>query len=595
MSEGLQTRVLVGPLPIILIAAVVQGWGLYGLHYAIAGQHWPATSTGWLFACYGALLFAPTTLQLLAGYARRRDVRVIVTLVALAYAGFGAHHGNAVFVPLGDQSYTGNDGLFALGVEAVVLWLLLLPFLQTRLAAGRWSLHYPTLFSTSWSNVLLLAEALLFTGLLWLLLVLCAALFRMLGIDFFRELFGEPIFIYPVTALTFGIALHLIGSIDRLTSVVLEQLLNVLKWLAVIAGLILALFTITLVFKLPELLMSGQRAIGAAWLLWLVAVMVLLLNAAYRDGTVARPYPPTIAQALRWVVPLLVIVALTALYALVVRTHSYGLTVDRVWAFIVAGAAFVYAVGYGVTVFDRAGWLPGIARVNVLAALALIVVLGCALTPLASPYRLAANSQFQAAQRLPAPVSENDGNPNSRRDTPFDYLRFSAGRYGVDRLRQLAQVDAGTQSERIHAAARAALARTERWQSSQIEPAEYLAALMMYPDGRTIDAALLEALSTALREGRTFVGFGEESGIGIFIDLNGDGRDEFVLLHPYGGSSFEYRDAGWRELRRFHSSMTVQDWLKMRETVRSGQVEAVSPSWKQLQIGSRRIDVISTR
>jgi hypothetical protein len=34
------------------------------------------------------------------------------------------------------------------------------------------------------------------------------------------------------------------------------------------------------------LLFTGQKAIGAAWLLWLVAVVVLLLNAAYRDGTV---------------------------------------------------------------------------------------------------------------------------------------------------------------------------------------------------------------------------------------------------------------------------------------------------------------------
>lgn len=37
----------------------------------------------------------------------------------------------------------------------------------------------------------------------------------MLGIRFFKELFQEPIFVYPVTSLTFGIALYLIGSLDR--------------------------------------------------------------------------------------------------------------------------------------------------------------------------------------------------------------------------------------------------------------------------------------------------------------------------------------------------------------------------------------------
>lgn len=65
-------------------------------------------------------------------------------------------------------------------------------------------------------------------------------MFSLLYIRFFEKLFKMPIFIYPVTALTFGFALYMIGSLTRLVGVVLEQLLNVLKWLAVIAGLILA-------------------------------------------------------------------------------------------------------------------------------------------------------------------------------------------------------------------------------------------------------------------------------------------------------------------------------------------------------------------
>ena len=174
----------------------------------------------------------------------------------------------------------------------------------------------------------MLAEAALFTGLFWLLLFLWQMLFHMLGIDYFRELFEEPIFIYPVTSLTFGCALHLIGSIERLTAVVLEQILNVLKWLGLLAGVILAFFTIALVFKLPGLLFTGQKAIGAAWLLWLTAVVVLLLNAAYPDnGSVSQPYPKWIAQFLRVVVPLTVVISSTALYAL--WMHWPALWIDR--------------------------------------------------------------------------------------------------------------------------------------------------------------------------------------------------------------------------------------------------------------------------
>jgi hypothetical protein len=92
------------------------------------------------------------------------------------------------------------------------------------------------LFTYAWRNKLVLGEAALFTGLFWLLLFLWQMLFHMLGINYFRELFEEPIFVYPVTSLAFGSALHLIGSIERLTAVVLEQLLNVLKWLGLLAG-----------------------------------------------------------------------------------------------------------------------------------------------------------------------------------------------------------------------------------------------------------------------------------------------------------------------------------------------------------------------
>src|SRR5258708_14892968 len=57
------------------------------------------------------------------------------------------------------------------------------------------------------------------------------------------------------------------------------------------------------------------------------------------DRAVPQPYPKWIAQFLRGVVPLTVIISLTAVYALWMRRRHYGLTVERVWAFVVAGDA----------------------------------------------------------------------------------------------------------------------------------------------------------------------------------------------------------------------------------------------------------------
>ncbi|MCP5339036.1 MAG: hypothetical protein R3E75_02650 [Steroidobacteraceae bacterium] len=77
-----------------------------------------------------------------------------------------------------------------------------------------------------------------------------------------------------------------------------------------IAALILLLFTLGLSSLLPELFGEGRRTISAAWLLWLIAVMVLMLNAAYRDGSAAQPYLKAIGLALRIVAPLMLVVAL---------------------------------------------------------------------------------------------------------------------------------------------------------------------------------------------------------------------------------------------------------------------------------------------
>lgn len=581
-------------LPFILLLAVIQGWALYGLHYAIWEQHWPATDFAWLLACYGVALFIPTTLQLLAGFPRSTEFWVIAAAVATAYFYFGWHYGSAIVVPP-DDGLIYKEGMFALGIAAIVLWLMVLPFVQAKLIVGHWNAHYPTLFTWAWHNHLMLAEAILFTVLFWLLLGLWAALFHMLDIDFFLELFARPIFIYPVTALTFGIALHLIGSIDVLTSVVLEQVLNVFKWLAIVAGVILVLFTLALVLKLPGLLASGERAIGAAWLLWLVAVVVLLLNAAYRDGTVARPYPTVVSQFLRWVVPLTIIVAWVAFYAVIVRMNTYGLTVARFWACVVSGAAVLYSTGYTVTVFARSGWLPGISRINVIVALGLILTIAGALTPVLSPYRLAANSQFKRAQeplRVSQKVDDETNRYLTQSTTPFHYLRFEAGRYGVDRLKSLAALETGPEAARISEAAGNALKLEQAWEAmTQLGSIDDVSALKVYPPDRDMSVELKSAVMAGIGPSELFGVVDSTESVGLFVDLDGDSNDEFIVLNYCRGAIFARSESGWTKVGNFFHSCDSSTWPAMTSSLERGEFEAVLPRWRDLQIGSMKINI----
>ncbi|HTT04500.1 MAG TPA: hypothetical protein VMF64_04370 [Steroidobacteraceae bacterium] len=590
MDSTTQSTTTKAALPPILIAAVIQGVSLYALQHAIEVHAWPSNQLGWLLAFYGVALFCPVTFELLVEHRGRRAFWVLLALLGAVMFYFGWHHGNEVVDPH-HNSLAASGAFFVLPFVVTVWWLQVLPFLQNRLSAGRWTMDYRLLFTHAWRNIITLAEAGLFAGLFWLILGLWMSLFHMIGIDLFRHLFTKPAFAYLVTSIAFGCALLLIGSIDRIVSAVLEQLLNVLKWLAPLAGLLLALFTLALAARLPGLIATGSRAIGAVWLLWLVAVVVLLVNAAYRDGTVECPYPNWLARALRICVPLTVIISITALYALGVRAAHYGLSVERVWAFIVAGAALMYSLGYSRAAFRTGPWLQDIARVNVVVALLLLAAIAAALTPLFSPYRLAAASQsklilegrYGTVTRSPPGVS------------PFRYLAFDAGQYGRRRLEQLAQLHGGAGADEIRDLARQALAQKAPGEIVSARDAGALVAnLSIYPAGRKLDpelARLLVANWGKPQAGMYFAARSDSAMAGVFVDLDGDGVDEFVLLMAGGGPAYQHLATGWRYIGRLSPDGPFPNWQALLQELTRGNLAAVTPRWKELSVGPHRFRV----
>jgi hypothetical protein len=579
-------------LPVILAAAVVQGGALFGLHHAITTRTWPATDLAWLLALYSVVVLIPVTVQLLAGQMRGQAAAAIVALMTVAVFYFGWHHGSAV-ADFRDNHFAESGECFPLAIVLIVLWLLVMPFVQARLKMGRWTADYLPLFDYAWRNAITLAEAGVFTGLFWLLLFLWQSLFHMLHIDFFRELFREPIFVYPVTSLVVGCALHLIGSVERFVSTVLEQILNVFKWLGTVSGLLLALFTLALIFRLPSLIFTGEKAIGASWLLWLVAVVVLFLNAACRDGSVSKPYPRWIAFSLRIVIPLTVIVALTATYALSLRTREYGLTVERFWGFIVAAAALIYSMGYSLAAIGEGAWFAGISRVNVIAALALIGALGLALTPVLSPYRLSAVSQYTLVMEGRfKPVDDRH-----RGGSPFHYLRFASGAYGRHKLAELAQLQNHPDAPRIRELASAEQRLTNPWETVPQEPAaNALAKMVIYPPGRTLDAELSQRLRADLDDPKRrymWASAADAPIAGLFVALStdGSGSEEFVLLNGANGVVYRKDTRAWREIGLANGAPSAVTQKSLLAELARGNVSVKDPAWKELWVGSHRIRV----
>jgi hypothetical protein len=578
-------------LPIILAAAVAQGWALFGLHHAITTHTWPATNLAWLIALYSVVVLIPLTTQLIADQVKKPASWVILGLMTAAFFYAGWHHGGSV-ASVGDQRFAQSGECFPLAIILTVLWLLLMPFVQARLKVGRWTAGYRQFFDHAWRNAIVLAEAAAFSALFWLLLFLWQSLFHMLQIDFFRDLFGEPIFAYPVTSLVFGCALHLIGSVDRLVATVLEQILNVFKWLGTVSGVLLALFTLALISRLPSLITTGQRAIGANWLLWLVAVVVLFLNAAYRDGTVEKPYPKQIAICLRFVIPLTVVITLTALFALCVRTGEYGLTVERVWGFIVASAALIYSVGYSAAAIKKGPWFGGISQVNVAVALALIGAISLTLTPLLSPYRLSANSQYSRVLSGRFKTTEKPSDHSS----PFHYLRFDSGEYGRGKLDELAHLENHPDADRIRELAAEATRRANPWEVTRGIASDALAKMFIYPSGRTLDADLTKQLTGELNNPQRrymWMPVGDCPLAGLFVDLSKDGAgtENFVLLNGTNGLVYEKGATGWREVGQAHEFGAAAPQKDILAILARGEVSTRDPTWKELWIGTHHIRV----
>ena len=547
--------------------ALLQGAILWWLYRSIELGVWPATDRGWLIGLIAAAILVPIAHYLTSDITGDRRRFWVLPPFALALFGFGWHHG----------AWTVNDpnfDSFAFALALVVLVFHALPFVQVWLANRRLRPQYEELFHYAWRNTLLIAFSAVFCGVFWLLLWLWGALFRMLGVTFFIDLFTEAYFALPATTVAAGIGMQLAGSVERLQNVLRNQLLTMLKWLAPLAILILAMFTLTLLVKSPELLLEQRQVISAAWLLWLVALTVALLNAAYQDGRTEAPYPPWLGKAIRLIVPFLLPVSVLAAYALGVRVDSYGLTVARSWGILVAGIALAYAAGYTWAALRRGSWMGGMGVVNVGVALATVLLLTLMLTPVLSPERLAAASQF--ARVLEKPNADS-----------YRYLRFDSGEYGGMRLRRLAELRDHPDAEAIRAAAKLELEKKSPWYPRASRAELTMSDFEVFPVGQVLDPGVLSALNAAQRDAfRHYCEPAERCPV-LFADLNRDGEPEALVFSNYGTVAIRMQGGEWTVTERMQhlgASAPFNGRRTIREELARGNYVVRDLGWQVLEI-----------
>jgi hypothetical protein len=332
--------------------------------------------------------------------------------------------------------------------------------------------------------------------------------------------------------------------------------------------------------RLPALFAEGQKVMEATWLLWLVALNVLLLNAAYQSGREPPGYGRFIEQALRVVPPLLVIVAATALYSLALRTSLFGLTPARYWGLVTAAAALAYAIGYSVAAGSRGAWFARMGTLNVALALALLAVLLLSVTPVADPLRLSIDSQARRAFA----ATDDEARVGALR-----FLGREAGAAGRTRLEGIARLsDAEGGSSALRAAATAAQRPTDP-RDDDVEA--WLARIELPPGSPALEPGLRTALQTARVKDGTLFGVGRM--MLLRSDLDGDGTPDALLLDSENFHLFwlfGVGDDGTWTMRSngmlMRSGTRVAD---LRAALQAGDFGTLPPRLRDLRVGDDRL------
>ncbi len=375
-------------------------------------------------------------------------------------------------------------------VAALLSLFLFVPLAQSaeRTGAGRWPLRwsYDDVHDHGWTNILTFGASLLFAGLFYLMLLLLAEMFGLIGIVAPRHWLDNGYVGMAIGGGAIGASTALLrdrrGVLSSLQSVVMA----VLRVASPVIALGLALFVAALPFTGLEPLWDATRATTPI-VLSAAILALLLVNAVLGSGRGDEAQ----AMALRWSAILLgfglMPLAIIAVWSTGLRVGQYGWTPERLWAAVFVAMGLMTAAVYAAAIISgRERWGERLRDANL--ALALIVCGAAVLlsTPLVRFDAIATRSQI-------ARLESGAVSPEA-----FDYrgLWFQFGPSGRAAIRRLATTAPHADVRRY---ARAVQSLESRWaeapnEKAAISGAALDARLTILPRAVPLDRALRERL-----------------------------------------------------------------------------------------------------
>lgn len=474
---------------------------------------------------------------------------------------------------------------FALMWGAAAIVYLGYVLVTARERSGKRVAPYAIYFVFSWSLALQVGLALLFSGLLQLILHVGGSLFSMVGLPLMRDLIDAPQIGLPIVALAFIVGLHIADVRADFIRALQTLSLTLMAWLLPPLVLIAAAFLASLPFVGLAPLWATHSA--TSLLLGTAALIVVLVNAVFASGNGASPRLLHVAARLGCL--LLPIIVALAGYALSLRIGQYGLTAWRVLSVAAVCIAACYSLGYGAAGLARDRTLGRIAPTNIATVWAMLAAIVALLTPVADPARLAVGSQME---RLVAGRIAPD---------KFDFY-FLQGAPDIYSRRAWTRLKAGNALGPNAAAIAARVAEAQRLGDGPKSP----------PPDKTTLARNLVSHTPRVPLPPSFIATdwtkrAEQEWLprcltsaevrcdAFLIDLTGDGQRDVLVLPADDDSGVVFGlDAHgvWQDIARFELGPACTG---LRDALVAGKVHTVAPPMRDLEVNGQRIHVVPNR
>jgi len=504
-------------------------------------------------------LFAP--LLVLSGLGRARFALLLIWTIfaGLLLAAAGAYHHWRTL-----ETYNGHPGLSLVALIALFL------FIGQALVESR-SGDYPAHYRSAWQLAIRIGVCSAAAGLAWAAAGAVS--------DLMREH-------YPALPFAF-----LIISTVTLSTALTAQLTN--DWLL---GVLQEGAVSAFAMALPFVLLLSVAVVGCdlsdIWQpslpVWaaLTTVLIVCINASYRDGTSLRANWRRRAEFAGSLV--LLALVLMAAYGLAARVAQLGWTDGRIFA--VAGLLMMgaYSLAYSASALislGGGGWMQRIEDSNLALAFSALMLLAALASPLADPARLAVAAQTYRLSQHQVPANDFD----------YAWLRDHGLRFGHEALSKLQS------SQADPLVARGAFdALTATTASFRPAPTE-IGANIHVRSNQGLPSGLLERDWSKVSGAPPCLTNASAICDAFFADVDDDGRDEIILaygtdVHWWASVMKQGQDVqgnmrgGWY----VEGTLAPPSCPGSLTALRSGQFALVRPAgnWRDLLVAGMRLSVV---